>query len=294
MSDDDESCGQCLFRLFRDGIHVRGKANFDSCGSRKYETLIYCHMGKFGINAKAAEGRERKKAAAEAKEHEKQAVKEAKEAQEWQVGAKSNAKKEAEEAKRLEKLAKKKERDLLEAEETASIKSVSSVKSQGSVSKKTQFELLMRPPTTKAPSSLNKTSIQEHPMEPLNRPSSTVSTEKGSIASVSEYSASNLDDAIALLDATNLDTDKLTLDRHPERRVKAAYTVFEQAEMPLLKLENPGLRLSQLRQLLKKKWDKSPTNPLNQASISYRASREEELEAVKAVRESQLDRFKSG
>lgn len=251
-------------------------------------------MAKFGLNSKAVEGRERKKEVADAKEREKQAAKAAKEAVEWQVGAKSNAKKDAEEAKRLEKLAKKKERELLEAEEVASIKSVSSVKTEGSVSKKTQFELLMRPATTKAPSNLSRTSLQDHVLEPLNRPSSTVSNEKGSTASVSEYSASNLDDAIALLDATNLETDKLALDRHPERRIKAAYAVFEQAEMPLLKLENPGLRLSQLRELLRKKWDKSPANPMNQASISYRASRDEELEAAKAVRESQLDRFKTG
>lgn len=34
--------------------------------------------------------------------------------------------------------------------------------------------------------------------------------------------------------------------------------------MPRLKVEHPTFRLSQLRQVLKKEWQKSPENPLNQ------------------------------
>jgi hypothetical protein len=59
------------------------------------------------------------------------------------------------------------------------------------------------------------------------------------------------------------------LDRHPEKRLKAAYNAFEESNLPRLKLENPNLRLSQLKQLLKKDWMKSPENPLNQRTISY-------------------------
>lgn len=252
-------------------------------------------MGKFGINAKAVEGRERKKAAAEAKEQVKRAEAEAKEAESWKAGAKSLDKKTAEEAKRLEKLAKKKEREALEQEEMSAIKTVASVKEgKSSMSKKTQYELLMRPSpvySKKSGSNISTNSLLELPTEPLNRPGST--SNAGRSDSVTEYSASNLDDAIQLLEATNLDASKTTLERHPERRVKAAYAVFEETEMPILKLENPGLRMSQLRQLLKKKWEKSPQNPFNQASISYRASRDEEMEAVRSMRDSQLDRFKN-
>ena len=50
---------------------------------------------------------------------------------------------------------------------------------------------------------------------------------------------------------------------HPEKRVKAAYTDFESRRLPQLKAENPNLRLSQLKQMLKKEWQKSPENPLN-------------------------------
>ncbi len=67
----------------------------------------------------------------------------------------------------------------------------------------------------------------------------------------------------------NISTDETELDRHPERRLKAAYNAFEELNLPRLKLENPNLRLSQLKQLLKKDWMKSPENPLNQRTISY-------------------------
>ena len=52
-------------------------------------------------------------------------------------------------------------------------------------------------------------------------------------------------------------------DRHPEKRMKAAYLAYEAVQLPLLKQENPGLKLSQLRELLWKQWLKSPENPLN-------------------------------
>ena len=51
---------------------------------------------------------------------------------------------------------------------------------------------------------------------------------------------------------------------HPEKRVKAAWTAFEQGRISQLRAENPSLRLSQIRQMLRKEWQKSPLNPLNQ------------------------------
>lgn len=59
-------------------------------------------------------------------------------------------------------------------------------------------------------------------------------------------------------------TKEQEIDRHPEKRVKAAYASFEEKMMPIIKDENPTLRLSQLKQILKKEWMKSPENPLNQ------------------------------
>lgn len=53
------------------------------------------------------------------------------------------------------------------------------------------------------------------------------------------------------------------VDKNPEKRVKAAYQDFEDKRLATLKAENPNLRLSQLKQILKKEWQKSPDNPLN-------------------------------
>lgn len=54
------------------------------------------------------------------------------------------------------------------------------------------------------------------------------------------------------------------VDLHPEKRVKAAYQAYEERNLPILKAENPNLRLSQLKQMLRKDWMKSSENPLNQ------------------------------
>lgn len=54
------------------------------------------------------------------------------------------------------------------------------------------------------------------------------------------------------------------VDKHPEKRMKAAYNAYEEKRLKELKLEQPTLRLSQLKQLIFKEWQKSPENPLNQ------------------------------
>lgn len=55
------------------------------------------------------------------------------------------------------------------------------------------------------------------------------------------------------------------VDKHPEKRMKAAYLAFEEKMLPQLKAEYPTHRLSQLKQMLHKEWLKSPENPVNQA-----------------------------
>lgn len=67
-----------------------------------------------------------------------------------------------------------------------------------------------------------------------------------------------VDEAIAILNDTSEE-----LDKHPERRLKAAYAAFEEANLLIYKSENPNLRLSQLKQMIRKDWNKSPENPLN-------------------------------
>uniref|UniRef100_I3N5D3 Coiled-coil domain containing 124 n=1 Tax=Ictidomys tridecemlineatus TaxID=43179 RepID=I3N5D3_ICTTR len=56
-----------------------------------------------------------------------------------------------------------------------------------------------------------------------------------------------------------------------DRRMRAAFTAFEEAQLPRLKQENPNMRLSQLKQLLKKEWLRSPDNPMNQRALPFNA-----------------------
>ena len=55
--------------------------------------------------------------------------------------------------------------------------------------------------------------------------------------------------------------------------MKAAYQKFEEENLPILKQENPNMRLSQLKQMLKKDWMKSPDNPMNQRFAEYNEKR---------------------
>ena len=73
-----------------------------------------------------------------------------------------------------------------------------------------------------------------------------------------EIDARTVEEAIDVLSISQDQPDK-----HPEKRLRAAYTVFEERELPRLKADNPNLRLSQVKQLLRKEWMKSPENPMN-------------------------------
>uniref|UniRef100_A0A0K0D1Z6 HMG box domain-containing protein n=1 Tax=Angiostrongylus cantonensis TaxID=6313 RepID=A0A0K0D1Z6_ANGCA len=70
--------------------------------------------------------------------------------------------------------------------------------------------------------------------------------------------ARTVSDAIRILGG-----DREEIDNHPEKRMRAAYLAFEETRLPRLKQEHPTYRLSQLKQLLKKEWQKSPENPIN-------------------------------
>lgn len=78
--------------------------------------------------------------------------------------------------------------------------------------------------------------------------------------------ARTVEEAIAVLDISSGGV----VERHPERRMKAAYAAFEERELSRLKAKNPNLRLSQLKQLLKKEWMKSPENPMNQVHVGIK------------------------
>lgn len=47
--------------------------------------------------------------------------------------------------------------------------------------------------------------------------------------------------------------------------MKAAFKAYEDKNLPRIKSENPGLKLSQMKQIIFKEWQKSPENPVNKA-----------------------------
>eukprot|EP00644_Phytophthora_capsici_P011162 jgi/Phyca11/506219/fgenesh2_kg.PHYCAscaffold_18_\ len=81
--------------------------------------------------------------------------------------------------------------------------------------------------------------------------------------------ARSLDAALDLLSVGDKE-----LEKHPERRAKAAYKAFEEVMMPQVKEDFPGLKLSQYKQKLSEMWRRSPENPLNQESLAYNAKKQ--------------------
>lgn len=103
--------------------------------------------------------------------------------------------------------------------------------------------------------------------------------------------ASGIDNALDALDITSNDNG-MKIDRHPERRFKAAYKAYEEKRLPEVKNEHPGLRENQRKEIIRKEFEKSEENPFNQAGIvGYDADRDtvkERKEEVKKGIEGRL------
>ncbi|XP_076583391.1 coiled-coil domain-containing protein 124 [Chaetodon auriga] len=213
-----------------------------------------------GENSKAASARARKaeaKAVADArkKQQEEDAL--------WQETDKHVLKKEQrkddKEKKRLELLERKKENQRLLDEESAKLKGKSQKEtaSGGKVTRAQIEEVLQNEQLQKEQQEL-KPKEKSHLEAPLEENVNRIIPDEGTIE------ARTIEDAIAALS-----TEPVDLDHHPERRMKAAFAAYEEANMPRLKKENPNMRLSQLKQQLKKEWMKAPENPLNQRFATY-------------------------
>jgi hypothetical protein len=104
---------------------------------------------------------------------------------------------------------------------------------------------------------------------------------------IQQFGASGIDEALELLSSSS----KTGLERHPERRVRSAYKEFEEQEMEILKNQGTKLRQSQIKQLIQKKWKKSPLNPMNQASVAYNATKEEVQQAKEELELKKNEKF---
>jgi hypothetical protein len=103
---------------------------------------------------------------------------------------------------------------------------------------------------------------------------------------IPEFSATNLDDALDLLSIDEGKAKNKDIEKHPERRFKGALAAFEERELPRFKQENPGLRLSQLKELIYKAFQKSPENPFNQANIVQYNATQEDAQQLKGKKQN--------
>ncbi len=119
-------------------------------------------------------------------------------------------------------------------------------------------------------------SLPSKPLKSKNRGAEKVAARRAgnidqAFEKVAGLNATGIDDA---LDALSLTTknDSKKIDRHPERRFKAAYEAYEARKLPELKESNPGLRLNQMKFQIRKEFEKSPENPFNQVHADYNAT----------------------
>jgi hypothetical protein len=160
----------------------------------------------------------------------------------------------------LEQLEKKRAaKELLDAEESKlKGKTTTSAKvTRSEIATLQEKEAEKRKAAAAKPAKTNVTVDDAPPEDNINRlVANTLAAEGG-------VEARNVEDAISVLSVD----DKQ--ESHPERRLKAAYAAFEEERLPVLKAENPNMRLSQIKQMLRKEWLRSPDNPLNQNFVAY-------------------------
>ncbi|KUJ17183.1 DUF1014-domain-containing protein [Mollisia scopiformis] len=209
-----------------------------------------------GENSKKASGNAKKAEAAAQKAAQENAKKASEEDQEWSKGAKSNAKKEAEAAKKAEAARKKAEKDALLAEEEKEARAV--------------------------PKNA-KTAVKKSKGLDLSQLDDDAPKSAGAL------NATGIDNALDALSLTAGSADKI--DKHPERRFKAAYTAFEERRLKEMEEDGSGqgLRQNQKKDKIRKEFEKSEDNPFNQVSAAYDASKEE----IRALREAEKKKIEA-
>lgn len=215
-----------------------------------------------GENSKAVEARARKQAQRDAETERKQ---QELEDEYWQDDdkhvLKKQQRKEDREKKKADQLERKKETQRLAEAELDSIKATASggggpsnAGGQGRVTRAEieahQAKIMSTAVATATTGASNVVSVDELPLEEnINR------------LTVDGLEARSVDQAIRIL---SKESASEPVDLHPEKRMRAAYLSFEERHLPEVKAQNPNLRLSQLKQIIRKDWNKSPENPLNQ------------------------------
>lgn len=207
-----------------------------------------------GESSKAVEARARKEAVKTAEAERKQKAEEdALWADDDKHVQRKQQRKDDKEKKRLEQLEKKKELQRLADEEMNSIKSAKPAAAEKMT--RAQIQAQQERLQAEAAAAAKKEQDLAHDEKPLVENLNRLTVEGDEARSVEEA-------------ITVLGSGEPGVDKHPEKRMKAAYLKFEEENLPRLKQENPNMRLSQLKQMLKKDWMKSPDNPLYQRAAA--------------------------
>ncbi|XP_074386623.1 coiled-coil domain-containing protein 124 isoform X1 [Zonotrichia albicollis] len=233
---------------------------------------------------KKFQGENSKSAAARARRAEAKAAAEARRQQEledelWKDEDKhvlrKEQRKEEREKRRLEQLERRKELQRLLEEEDSKLKGKSPKQGNPGKITRAQIEENVRKEQQQRENADAGEKEKSHLELPLEENLNRRLPEEGSVE------ARSIEDAIAALSVSqpcphspcdlvrHVPSVSQPLERHPERRLRAAFAAFEELQLPRLRRDNPNMRLSQLRQLLKKEWMRSPENPLNQRHKPY-------------------------
>lgn len=101
--------------------------------------------------------------------------------------------------------------------------------------------------------------------------------------------ATGIDNALDALSLTANSAAKV--EKHPERRFKAAFAAFEERRLKEMDDDGSGqgLRQNQKRDKIRKEFEKSEENPFNQVSARYDATKDE----LKELREGERKKIET-
>ncbi|KAI0271770.1 hypothetical protein BGY98DRAFT_1006188 [Russula aff. rugulosa BPL654] len=243
-----------------------------------------------GGNAKKESGRAKK---AENEANRRAAAAEAKERGEvdkWTEGAKASKAKEEKEEKRKAELARKAENARLLAEEEATTTKKASPKPGSKKAAKGKSK----------PAGPGAIAAGDAPEVAPTESAQSPSKDGGETEEIESFAATGIDNALDLIDVVTAKMDKAsvgnqaaaTVEKHPERRFKAAFNTYVDRELPNIREEQPGLRLQQYKDLLFKQFQKSPENPFNQVTVEYDATTEEKVDALRRRQDEIRDRLR--
>jgi hypothetical protein len=119
-------------------------------------------------------------------------------------------------------------------------------------------------------------------------PASPRSERSDPLSASATLNASGIDNALDALSLATGGAASEAIERHPERRFRAAYAAFEARRLEEMR-EDRSLRRQQKVDLVRKEFEKSPENPFNQVSARFNATKGELAE----IRGQQMDRIEA-